>query len=469
MVNDPNKIRYYLERAVYESKTGRPGPSWLDIPLDVQAAEVVPERLEPFIPSQSWTPRSWGFEEIAALYKVSEWLRFCKRPVIIAGHGIRLSQGEGGFVELVEALKIPVVSSKLGFDLLSYDNPYYIGPGGTKGTRAANLAIQNADLVIALGSRLAIPFVGYEYDLFAREAIKVAVDIDINELNKETIELDLAIHANVVEFMPRLFLSMSGMGWTGDSNWLRKCQVWKAKYPVVTKELISSARPLSIYDFFDKLADSADPGAVVVADAGTSYFVVTQAFKVKPGQRVLVPAALGTMGLSLPLAIGAYYAAPGKQIIAVTGDGSLQMNIQELQTVAHNKIPIKLFVINNGEYASIRNTQNSYFGGRLCGADALSGVSCPNLSKIAFAYGIPYERLNNPGSLAFQLSAVLTRDGPIIAEVFTDPNQQIIPAVSSRVLPDGRMVSSPLEDMWPFLPKEELLSEMIVKPVDYGG
>lgn len=459
MVNDPELIRYHLERAVYYAKHDRPGPAWLDIPLDIQAAMIDPDKLEPFVPRETFSERCIEERE-GGIREVVEALKTAKRPVIIAGQGIRLAHAEIDFLNLVNDLKIPVVTSKLGQDLIHYDDPYFVGIGGTKGSRAGNFAMQNADLILAIGSRLAIPFTGYEYALFGKNAKKIAVDIDPIELRKSTISLDVAIQCDAKYFIQMLRGYVAHNRIDVPKQWVDRCQSWKKRYPAVTEEMVKTARPTSIYDFFDKLSSLSDENTVLVADAGSSYFVASQAFRVKYGQRILIPSALGTMGFSVPMAIGAYFAAPDRRIIAVTGDGSLQMNIQELQTIFHHQIPIKLFVINNGEYASIRNTQNAYFDGRLCGSDKSCGVSCPELMRIAFAYKLPYVRISSQDLMIPQLKDVLGRCGPVITEVFTDPDQQIIPSVTSKVLPDGTMVSSPIEDMYPFLPRDVFEKEM---------
>ena len=465
MVNDPEKIRYHLEKAVYYAKTGRPGPSWLDIPLDVQAAMINPEKLEHFMPPEKPFSNDGLIDEQIA--QVHEFLKQSERPVIIAGNGVRLSGANKAFLKLVDILKVPVVVSKLGQDLIDHNHPYFAGFGGTKGTRAANLTMQNSDLVISIGSRLAIPFVGYEYDLFAREAKKISVDIDPHEMKKKTIKLDMAINADAKLFIEKMLAALAQDPISEKAEWTKKCRHWKERYDAITDDIKCQKEPVCSYNLFDGLSQLLDEKAIAIADAGTVYCIISQAFKVKYGQRVIVPAALGTMGLSLPLGIGAYYAARDSKIVAVTGDGSLQMNIQELQTVVHNKIPIKLFVVNNNGYVSIRNTQNAYFEGRLIGSSPESGVSCPDLKKIAYAYGIKYEFIRNQDDLEKKLKDIIGYDGPIICEVFSDPNQQIMPSVSSKILPSGKMVSMPLEDMWPFLPRSEFEEEMIIKPIDY--
>lgn len=464
MVNEPDMIRYHLEKAVYYAKNGRPGPSWLDIPLDVQAALIDPNDLPPFLPRETLCVEESITSQVKKVY---EFLEQSDRPVIIAGNGVRLSGAEKVFLELVNRLKVPVVVSKLGQDLIDYKNPFFVGFGGTKGTRAANFAIQNSDLIISIGSRLAIPFIGYEYDLFAREAKKISVDIDPYEMKKKTINLDMAINLDAKIFIENLLAISNEKILPEKVEWTKKCRHWKEKYQASAFENLTGKDVVSSYNLFDELSKILDEKSVVIADAGTVYCIISQAFSVKYGQRIIVPAALGTMGLSLPLGIGAYYAARDSKIVAVTGDGSLQMNIQELQTVVHNKIPIKLFVVNNKGYLSIRNTQNAYFEGRFIGCNAGSGVSCPDLKKIAVAYGIKYEAISDLKELSSKVKEVVEYQGPIICEVFTDPDQQITPSVSSKVLPSGRMVSMPLEDMWPYLPREEFEAEMVIKPVDY--
>ena len=314
---------------------------------------------------------------------------------------------------------------------------------------------------------MAIPFIGYEYELFAREAKKISVDIDPRELQKNTIKLDIALEYDAKKFITKLSDIIGISQIKENKEWIKKCNHWKLKYNTSPEGLCYEKSTACSYNLFDKLSKILDSKSIVIADAGSVYCIISQAFKVKHGQRVVTPACLGTMGLSLPLGIGTYYASKNSTIVAVTGDGSLQMNIQELQTLHHYNIPLKLFVINNNGYLSIRNTQDNYFEGRHAGADPQSGVSCPNLKKIAYAYNLKYEKISNQTDLENKIESIINYKGPVICEVFTDSKQQIIPSVSSKTLPDGSMVSAPLEDMWPFLSKDELLQEMIIKPVEY--
>ncbi len=465
MVNDPQKIKYYLQKAIYHAKSGRPGPSWLDIPLDVQSSLIDVDDLEDFIPDKEDIDQSLIERQID---EAARLLQLSQRPIIIAGNGVRLSGAGKEFLELMDTARVPMVSSKLGQDLIDDSHPYYVGFGGSKGTRAGNLAIQNADLILSIGCRLAIPFIGYEYDLFARGAKNIAVDIDHRELIKPTIKLDVAINCDARLFIKKLMSRLSVISLPERKEWVDKCRHWKEKYNSVPEGLSRTDSPACSYNLFDKLGKLLGPRAVVIADAGSIYCIISQAFKVKYGQRVITPACLGTMGLSLPLGIGACYAAKNATVVAVTGDGSLQMNIQELQTLVHNKVPLKLFVVNNNGYLSIRNSQDTYFESRYAGSDPGSGVSCPDLKKIAHAYGITYDSIHDQTELDAKLEGILSHEGPIICEVYTDMCQKIIPSISTKQMADGRLVSAPLEDMWPFLPDAELKKEMIIEPVNYS-
>lgn len=467
MVNEPGKIKYHLEKAIYEAKHGRPGPSWLDIPLDVQSTSINEKELEGFVPEIQPPELIQGDKIEQQIKETLELLKNSQRPVIVAGNGVRLSGAIDEFHELIRRTKIPVVASKLGQDIIDNNSPYYAGFGGTKGTRAGNLAMQNADLILSIGSRLAIPFVGYEYELFAREAKKIAVDIDHRELEKNTIKLDLTVNYDAKLFIKKFLNLLDETTLPDYTTWVNKCRSWKEKYFKVPEGISKVESPLSSYNLFHTFSRILDEDAVVIADAGTVYCIISQAFHVKYGQRAITPACLGSMGLSLPLGIGAYYAARNSTVVAVTGDGSLQMNIQELQTLYHYQIPLKLFVINNEGYVSIRNTQENYFECRYAGCNPESGVSCPDLDRIADAYKIKYESISTLNELENKVKSVVNFKGPVICEVFTDPAQKIIPSVSSKELEDGSLVSAPLEDMWPFLSKEDLEKEMIIKPVEY--
>lgn len=460
MVNDPLDIGYHLDKALYLAKSGRPGPVWLDIPLDVQGAELPDHGLRHFSPDECTTsikmiPEDVEIERVAAL------LRLSHRPMIIAGQGLRLSRAIPQFRAFIEKHQIPFVVSRLGIDCLPSAHPLYVGRIGNKGDRAGNFAVQNADLVLAIGSRLSVSSTGHEYAAFAREAKIVVVDIDPIEHRKKTFRIDLLIEADAARFLELLTRSLEKID---THSWVEKCRYWKAKWPVCLPGY-GGKGPVNLYHFVDALSRQMQPGAVVVSDAGSSFYVCSQALQLKEGQRYITSGAQADMGYSLPATIGVSVARNKGGVIGVTGDGSLQMNIQEFQTVVHYDLPIKLFVWNNDGYLSIRATQTKFFKGRLIGTDKTSGVSFPNLERIVNAYGIHYVRIADNLETEDRIREVLDYPGAVVCEAMCDRNQEIIPSVASHKKPDGTMVSRPLEDMYPFLDREEFGREMIVPPI----
>jgi acetolactate synthase-1/2/3 large subunit len=460
MVTDPNKIAWHLDRAVYLMRSGRPGPAWLDIPMDVQGAMIDEQKLERFDPPSA--PLGFKMHPTTdEIMQVRELLSSAKRPVIVAGQGIRLASAVACFRDLVETSGIPVVASHLAIDILPSAHPLFIGRIGTKGDRAGNFAVQNADLVISIGCRLSVSSIGYECAAFAREAKIVVVDIDPLEHSKNTVRIDLLINADAKCFL-------NDLGTEGSSacqDWGRQCLVWKNKWPVCLPEYAGSPK-INTYYFVDRLCRKMGQGAVVVADAGSAFYVAAQGVQLNDTQRYITSGAQAEMGFALPGAIGASMAQGGKEVIAITGDGSLQMNIQELQTIVHHQLPVKLFVWNNDGYLSIRATQAKFFNKRFIGTDSRSGVSFPDLQKIAAAYGIPFFKVQQSSELDGVIAEVLSRKGPVMCEVMCIPDQEVIPCVASLRKDDGTMVSKPLEDMYPFMSREEFLADMIVKPLD---
>ena len=461
MINDPEKIKYHLDRAFYDAKGGRPGPSWLDIPLDVQAAEIDEDRLVGYLPEDL----KLNDDQVREVKEVRELLRHSQRPVFVVGNGVFQANAVQDMRRIVEMTHIPVVASKQGQDVIPNDRSSFIGIGGTRGNRAANLAMQNSDLLIAIGSRLSNPFIGYEAPLFAREAKKVVVDIDPRELKKFKFHVDVPINADAKLFIHELISLLEEESYTAGQEWTDTCKRWKVRFDIRNEPNLAHRGKLSIYEFFGALSDSLPNHSIVIGDAGSTYYVVSQGTTIKEGQRILVPAGLGSMGLSLPLGIGAQYADPDALVAAVCGEGSLQMNIQEFQTLFHYKIPVKLFVVNNGGYFSIKNTQEVYFNGRYCGSEPSSGVSFPDLKNVSKAYKLPYKAIKSKTRLKEKIVEVLASDGPFVCEVFTDPGEKIRPSVMSKIM-NGQMVSAPLEDMFPYLSREELKKEMIVKLVE---
>ncbi len=464
MVEKPEDVLYHLEKAFYLARSGRPGPVWIDVPMDVQSAEIEPDALKHFSPR----------EQAAAKEEPSEWeisglvyeLSKAKRPVIIAGHGVRLAGVVKEFCELVHKFGIPVVCSRMGTDVLPTTDELNIGRIGNKGTRAANFAVQNADLVIAIGSRLSVSSTGQQYEYFAREAKVIAVDIDPYEHMKNTVHVDQVIVADAKRVIEKL-LKADGLLLRGYEEWAKICLEWKNKYPVCLKEYYDDSNGINMYVFVEELSKAIKDDSVLVTDAGSAVYVPAQGLKTRSAsQRYITSGAQAEMGFTLPAAIGVCMARNAGQTLGITGDGSLQMNIQELQTLAHYRLSVKLFVWNNDGYLSIRATQRKFFDGRFIGTDSTSGVSFPDLEKIAAAYGLRYFRMDKIDMMQEQFAEILADDEPVICEVMSVRDQAVMPSVSSKQLEDGRLVSAPIEDMFPFLPREEFLANMIVKPIE---
>ena len=455
MVIDKNKIKYHLQKAIHLAKSGRPGPVWLDIPLDIQGALIDENDLESFIPDSTPNYDNKIAQVIQALNKA-------ERPVIIAGNGITLSDANDDFLALVEKLKIPVIATFARYDILKEDNPYYFGRFGTVGHRASNFVVQNSDLIIALGARLNIRAISYNWEYFARAAKIIAVDIDNNELNKHTLKTHIKIHTDAKKFINEL---ASTSFYKSYQQWLEQCNKYKVQYPTLVESRKQVVDYINSYYFFDLLSNLVPENSVYVFGNGTACVSSYQCLKVYGTQKVLINSGTASMGYDLPAAIGACYAHNKKDIICVTGDGSLQMNIQELQTIIHYQLPIKLFVLNNDGYISIRNTQNNIFAGHLVGADKTSGVSCPDTIKIAQAYGFTTFKIASQANLAENLQIILNHQGACVCEIMLNPNEKMEPKLSSELKPDGKMVSKPLEDMYPFLDREEFFSQMIIEPI----
>lgn len=461
MVNEPEQIRYHLDKAAFLAKSGRPGPVWLDIPMDVQASLVEPARLRRYTPPAAEAagpaPSAAELKNLAGLLAASE------RPIVIVGQGVRLSGTVKEFTRFVEKLNIPVVASRLGINTLPSAHPLFVGRIGNKGDRAGNFALQNSDLVISLGSRLSVAATGHDYKTFAREAKLVVVDIDPEEHRKKTVRIDAFIHADLRNFFKAFPLRGARVG--GSPDWTARCRGWKARWPVCLPEYYKDRRGVNLYCFVEKLCAAMKRDAVVISDAGSSFYVVSQGIQLADGQRYVTSGGQADMGFGLPAAIGVSVASGRGEALCVTGDGSLQMNLQELQTLVQYSLPVKLFVWNNDGYLSIRATQAKFFDGRYIGTDSRSGVSFPNLEKLARAYGLPYVRISSASELRAKISRVLRAEGPVVCEVMCIRDQEVVPSVSSRRMPDGRMVSMPLEDMYPFLDREEFRREMVVDPV----
>ena len=466
-VRDPQLIRYHLEKAVYLARHNRPGPVWLDIPLDIQAGSIEPGELKRFDPEEFSISSSQEKGLNRELFKILiGMISASKRPVIIAGNGTRLGGNYALFVEAIERLGIPVLMTWKGCDLMDDQHPLFFGRPGVLAQRGANFIQQNADLVLAVGARLDFGQIGYASQTFARGAKKVIVDIDALELAKFNFPVELPIHADAGEFWKGLHESLGEYQRPNWSEWVGRCKNWKSKYPVVTEEYRNQKEYANSYVLVEKLSEMMSSDDLLVpGSSGACSDVCLQSFKVKKGQRVLNSPGIGAMGFGIPHTIGACIASGGKRTVNVNGDGGFQMNIQELETVHRLGLPIKYFILNNQGYASMRVTHRNYFQGRLVASDASSGLTLPDVRKIADAYGIPNNRISLNGEIGDKIKEAFETKGPFITEVMIDPEEVTAPKVKSFIGDDGKMVSKPQEDMAPFLNRKEFLENMIVSPL----
>ena len=451
MLDDVSRVRYEVEKCIYLAQAHRVGPVWIESPIDVQGALFDPEAHEGFQP-----PDEPAFDEVGlhdAVDRAAALLRQSDRPCILGGAGIRHAGAIEEFHALVERTGIPVMTSRLGMDLIDRRHPLFVGRPGTYGDRASNFTIQNADVLLTIGCRLGIGLVGYDFQDFARHATKIVVDIDQAELDKPSVVPDLAVHAEAKVFL-RLLLESLGEYRLDHPAWVEQTQRWKRTYPVDLPEYQQETEGINSYHFMRRLSEVVGKDAISAVDTGSCFHVFAQAFQVTFGQRHIITGGLSTMGY-MPSAVGVASASGGRPVYCITGDGSLQMNLQELQTIVHYRLPVKLVMLSNNGYLLIRLTQQNFQGGRLNGVDPASGMSCPDMKKIAYAYGIPYQRIESLPALDRGLSELVAQEGPVLCEVMTPANQLLIPRVASKKLDDGRMVSMPYDDMFPFLPREE--------------
>lgn len=462
MVTDPKDIRYHLEKAIYLALIGRPGPCWIDIPLNIQAAMVEEGSLQGFDVLTEHI-ETIPVPERQTIIDIIDKIKKAERPVLFAGSAIRGSGCHEAFLTLIDLLKIPVVTAWNAHDCLYDAHSLYIGRPGTVGDRAGNFAVQNADLLLVFGSRLNVRQIGYNWNAFAREAYKIVVDIDPLELNKPTLSVDYPIRANVADIVQGLvdYLHIFG-GLESKHDWVKWCRDRRDKYPVVLPEYWNRESLVNPYCFTDSLSRHLDEGQITVCANGSACVCAFQAFYLKPKQRLYTNSGCAAMGYDLPGAIGACFGSNKAKIVCIAGDGSIQMNLQELQTIIHYNLPIKIFVLNNRGYHSIRQTQSNFFGEPLVAADASSGVSFPDMGKIAAAYGIVFNRCYNHKEMEHSINATLDCEGPAICEVMITIDQPFAPKSASKRLPDGRMVSKPLEELAPFLRREEVSLNMLI-------
>ncbi len=460
VVERAEDVAWHLDQALYLASSGRPGPAWLDIPIDVQSALVDPAGLRRFLPPQPVAEPAWA-EEMAAII---DRLLAARRPVILAGTGVRAARALAEFETVIRCLEIPVTTAWT-HDLIASDDPLYCGRPGTIGTRAGNFTVQNADLLLILGSRLNIRQVSYNWQAFAPRAFKIQVDIDPAEFAKPTVTPDMAVTADLKPFLAALSQRLEA--WSppaSHAEWLAWCRARVARYPSVQARQREFTGKINPYHFIEQLFALLDGEDIIACGNATATIVPFQVGPAKRGMRMFSNSGSASMGYDLPAAIGAYFGAVAergmqKRVVCLAGDGSIMMNLQELQTIAHHRLPIKIFVLNNRGYLSIRTSQTNFFG-RRAGEGPDSGVSFPDFVALANAFGIPAQRLAG-ADFPRHLAAILAEPGPILCDVILDERQGFEPRMSSRKLDDGTIVSPPLEDMFPFLDRDELASNML--------
>ena len=458
MITDPNSAGYHLDRAFYEARNGRPGPVWIDVPMDIQSATIDLQNLMEFTPPTEETP---DHAEIAA--RIDALLAGAQRPVFILGNGIRLSGGQSLIPQLLEQYQIPLITAWSGMDMVPSDQPRFFGHAGVYGGRCANFVVQNADLLVCIGTRLAIPQVGYDLTEYARGAKKVVVDIDGEELAKFSPPFDYLIQADARHFLLALFDAAKGTTPVTVPEWIAQCESWKQSYPLIEPEHhVNRVGAINTYRFIEELNHQLAAGDMVVADAGAAHTCTQQMIYLKPGMKIIATTGLGEMGYGLPGAIGAAFSRPGQRVVLLIGDGSMMMNLQELQTVVHHNLPIKMFLYENDGYLTIRTTQNALFQGRQAGSGGQSGVTCPDFLKVAAAFGIRTCAVRDFAEAPAAIDETLTANGPSICVIYTDPVQIFAPKLSVSTNAAGALVSPPLEDLSPLLPREQLAKEMIV-------
>ena len=461
-ITDPASIKYHMEKALYLARNGRPGPVWIDIPLDVQAADIKETTLKGFDPHE--IPNC--FDPNRLEWQVSNLIEFfnkAERPIILVGNGVRLAKGMDEFLDLIRILQVPVLTTWKAIDFLPEDHPLFVGRPGSAGQRGANFAQQNSDWILVIGARLDFGQTAYNHSNFARAAKKIMVDVDPAEIRKMSMPIDVAVCVDAKDFI-RMFIQQGNRVIRKDrSRWLTKCKEWQSKYPVILRKYWDEQEYVNDYVLIEVLSNElCSEDLLIPGSSGACSERTMQAFKVKEGMRIFNSQGLGPMGFGIPASIGGCLASGKRRTICIDGDGGFQLNVQELETVKRLNLPIKFFVLNNQGYASIRATQRNYFGGHFVASTYSSGLTLPDIMKIARAYGIPAFRIEDNTRVRQKVRKVLKADGPVVCEVISSPDQATAPRVSSKQLQDGSMVSAPLEDLWPFLDREEFKSNMVI-------
>lgn len=461
---DPSSIRYHLEKAVYLALHGRPGPVWIDIPLDVQAAPIDEGKLPGFeAPKPAGSPP----ELVEKVGETIEALNRSERPLILIGNGVRLARAEEELRRLFARLQIPVEATWCAADIISSEDPLFVGRPGSLASRGANFALQNSDFLLSVGARLDFAITGYAPDKFARAAHKVMVDIDPAEIRKLAPHIRTGICADAGDFLREMLRQAGSVHPKDGKCWKQRCAVWKTRYPVVLDEHRKPEGRVSIFNLAEVIGQETTPEDLMICgNSGSGIEIFLFACPTRTGQRIFHTAGLGAMGCALPNSIGVCIAGDRKRTICVDGDGGFMFNIQELATVRHHNLPIKFFILNNDGYASIRASQANFFGTPLVGCDKGTGLSIPDLRKVATAFGLGAARITGQENLREEVRRVLEMPGPVVCDVQVIPDEVRGPRLSSMQKPDGSLVSKPLEDLWPFLPREEFLANMIIPPLE---
>lgn len=483
-ITEPNEILYHLQKASYLAKSGRPGPVWIDIPLDVQGWYVYQKNLKKFNPKEIRSDYQTDKRLLRKLVSQTiEKIKKSKRPVLYAGNGIRLAGAAKVFLKLVELLKIPILTSYAGYDLISSSHPYFFGRGHAFGQRAANFILQNSDLLLSIGARFDIRTIGFTYKAFAREAYKIMVDIDMREIKKPILSIDLPINFDAKQFIIEMMnqlkqkplnkvtenirgnqLKIRGNRNIKIDDWLDYGRDLNKKYPVVLKDYWKEKKAVNPYCFIEVVGKYLEPNELIVVSDGVGPLnCMYQAFHVKSGQRILLNNGTAQMGYGLAAAIGVAFAAnKKKRIICFEGDGSLQLNLHELGVMAHHKLPIKLFLYNNGGYLSIMNTQRGLFDAKLVASSTETGIPTVDFIKLAKVYGFKTVKINNHSDMERGIKKVLNTRGPVFCEINSTRDTVLTPKLMAQKLPNGQFVSPPLEDMGPFLPRDEFKKNMLI-------
>jgi len=461
LLTNPNNIRYVMEKAFYEAYSGRPGPVWIDIPQDLQWAQVDPEKLDGFVP-----PHSPSIDMTAQATATIKLIKNAKRPLLWVGHGIRLSGAEQKFRKLLETLGVPALVTWQAADLVPDDHPLFVGRAGTYGQRFANLALQNCDLLITLGTRVALPQRGFNDQYFARAAKKVIVEIDPVELAKFKFDIDIPVLGNVSDFIDAMSteLHKTTIDHTQFDAWKQIYKRWQAKYPMATPPVDLDEEGINSYWFIEQLSKYLEKDHVIVTDMGTSLTCTHAGIKLKEGQRIMTSTGLGEMGFGLPGAIGAKLGSPDRPVVLIVGEGGLMMNLQEFQTMKNLGLDIKIFIVNNNGYLTIKHTHNALYksNGEASACGRNSGVTFPDFELISKAFGFEFTRIKTSRNLDQWIQDVLTHKGPLVAEFTMKEFQELIPKSAVKIRSDGIAYSGPLEDLYPFLSAEELANEMII-------